>query len=138
MANGVATFVVEKAAGSRQVTAQIVSQLGAVSVTNPDLAVRPERVVAVFEGQEAGSAVLSLLERSSLTSGGDPVMTWEGDYRTLLRQLNTATLAYEAYYPAKSSFELDFEFKRVTPGQVGLKQMRAVPRPVPVPPPSVP
>ena len=32
----------------------------------------------------------------------------------------------------------DFEYKRIVPGQVGLKQIRAVPHPTPVPPPTIP
>jgi hypothetical protein len=86
----------------------------------------------------AVSAALNLVTPSSLTTNGAPVMPWESDYRLLLDQLNTATLAYEAYYPVKTVFELDFEFKRLVPGHVGLKQIRAVPHPVLVPPPTIP
>jgi hypothetical protein len=34
--------------------------------------------------------------------------------------------------------ELDLEYKKQKPGVIGLKQIRAVPRPVPVPPPQIP
>jgi hypothetical protein len=138
MANGVVTLAVEKAEGERSATVRIVTQLGAESVTNPDVSIRPEIVSATYSGQDTTQAALSLDERSTLTPEGAPVMLWETDYRTLLSQLNTGALAYEKYYPAKSHYELDFEFIRIVPGHVGLKQMRAVPHPTPVPPPSIP
>jgi hypothetical protein len=52
--------------------------------------------------------------------------------------MHTAAIAYEGYYPAKTRFELDFEYKKLKPGRVGLKQIRAVPRPEPVPVPTIP
>jgi hypothetical protein len=137
MANGVTTLAVEKSTG-RTARARIVSQLGAESVTNPDSSVRAEVVSALFTGTSAAAAEFTLDEPSSLTPEGAPVMRWLEDYRTLLTQMNTAALAWEAYYPARSSYELDFEFKRLQPGHVGLKQMRPVPHPVPVPPPVIP
>jgi hypothetical protein len=138
MANGVVTLAVEKAEGQRSATVRIVTQLGAESVTNPDVSIRPEIVSASYSGQDTTQAALSLDERSTLIPESAPVMLWETDYRTLLSQANTAALAYEQYYPAKTRYELDFEFKRIVPGDVGLKQMRAVPHPTPVPPPSIP
>ena len=138
MANGVALLAVDKTGGTRHASARIVTQLGAVSVTNPDPAVRPETVTAAYSGTDTAGATLTLVEPSSLTQGGAPVMPWETDYRILLDQLDTATLAWEDYFPGKPAFELDFEFKRIVPGEVGLKQIRAVPHPVPVPPPTIP
>jgi len=138
MANGVATLAVDKGNGGREVTARLVSQLGAVSVTNPDGSVRPEVVTASFTGTESLEAALTLDQTSTLTADGEPVMRWETDYRTLLARLNTATLAYESYYTPVTTFELDFEYKRVVPGEIHLKQIRAVPHPTPVPPPILP
>lgn len=138
MANGVALLAVDKTGGTRRASARIVTQLGAVSVTNPDPAVRPETITASYTGTDTAGATLTLVEPSSLTPGGAPVMPWEDDYRILLDQLDTATLAWEHYYPDRAAFELDFEFKRIAPGEVGLKQVRAVPHPAPVPPPTIP
>ncbi len=137
MANGVATLAVTDAPATRSVTVRLVAQLGAESITNPDVSVRPEVVTASFAGVDPASASLSLAEASSLTPEST-VMTWQTDYRALLAQLNTAARAYEAYFPAKAAYELDFEFKKLQPGEVGVKQMRAVPHPVPVPPPTIP
>ena len=138
MANGVALLAIDKTGGVRRASAKIVTQLGAESVTNPDPSKRPETVTTAYTGTNTAEAVLTLVETSSLTTNGAPVMPWEDDYRILLDQLDTVTHAYEDYYPAKSVFELDFEFKRLVPGDVGLKQIRAVPHPVPVPPPEIP
>ena len=137
MANGVATLAVEKAA-ERTARARIVSQLGATSVTNPDSSARAEVVSATFTGAATDAAEFTMDEPSSLTPEGAPVMRWLDDYRTLLAQMNAAALAWEAYYPANTWYELDFEYKRLEPGHVGLKQMRPVPRPMVVPPPVIP
>jgi hypothetical protein len=138
MANGVATLAVDKSPDRRQVSARLVTQLGAESVTNPDPTKRPEVVVATYSGSETAAAELRVEQASSLTVEGDRVMPWESAYRVLLDRINEAALAYETYYPARSACELDFEFKRVTPGIIGLKQIRAVPHPFPVPPPTIP
>lgn len=138
MANGVATLAIDKRSGARTAAVRIVSQLGAASVTNPDGSVRPEEVRAAYAGADTADAALTVEAASSLTQDGAPVMRWESDYRTLLAQMNSAALAYEAYYPAQTTCELDFEYKRVAPGEIGLKQIRAVPHPIPVPPPTLP
>lgn len=138
MANGVALLAIDKTGGARQASSKIVTQLGAESVTNPDPSKRPETVTASYTGTNTAGAVLAMVEPSSLTTNGAPVMPWEDDYRILLNQLDTATRAYEDYYPEKAGFELDFEFKRLVPGDVGLKQIRAVPHLEPVPPPEIP
>lgn len=138
MANGVATLAIERAGDDRHAAVRIVSQLGAESVTNPDVTVRPEIVTATYTGPDATGAALALDATSSRLPPGATVMRWETDYRTLLDQMNAAARAYEAYYPDRAAFELDFEYKRTVPGHVGLKQMRLVPHPEPVPPPTIP
>ena len=107
-------------------------------MTNPDGRVQPEVVAATWADNAVEAAPLTRPRASSLTPDGSPVMTWTADYRTLLRQMLAAANAYESYYPQKNSYELDFEFKRLTPGLVGVKQMRPVPHPTPVPVPTLP
>ena len=138
LANGVATLALDRTGPQREAVARIVTQLGAESVTNPDPTQRPETVLATFSGTHTTDARLVIEEYSSLTPENETVMPWESAYRTLVDQLNTASLAYEAYYPDRTRIELDFEFKRLVPGHVGLKQIRLVPHPVPVPPPTIP
>ncbi|MSU33659.1 MAG: hypothetical protein EXS36_00815 [Pedosphaera sp.] len=112
MANGVATLAIDKSGPIRKASVHLVSQIGSESVTNPDPAKRPEVVASTYTGLTPDDAVLTRIEASSLTENGASVMPWDAAYRILLAQLNTATLAWEHYYPALVTFELDFEFKR--------------------------
>jgi hypothetical protein len=137
MANGVAT--VEWHRGNpHEVTVRIVSQAGADPVTNPESGATAEVVVARSAGAALEAASLELAEPSSLMPPGETVMRWTDDYRILLGQLEAASRAWEAYFPGAEPVELDFEYKKQRPGVIGLKQMRPVPRPVPVPPPTIP
>ena len=138
LANGVATLAIDKSGTNRTVTAQLATQLGAESVTNPDTTKQPETVLCSYQGQETDAATLVLQKTSSLTHEGAPVMDWESDYRTLLTLLNTASMAYEQYYPAKPQIELDLEFKKIKPGLMILKQIRPIPHPSPIPVPTIP
>ena len=131
LANGVATLeIIKTAEDTRTVTTTLVTQLGAVSVTNPDNAVLPE-VVVVSEGS------LDLKERSSLALDEQTVMDWEGDYRELVGLLDLAAQAYEETFPAKDRLLLDFEYKKMAPGELVVKQIRVIPQPTPVPPPTI-
>jgi hypothetical protein len=126
-ANGVATLRVFRDSQSRSASGTLVSQAGAVSVTNPDSAAVPETVgVFVF----GSSYDLNVERRSSLVALGGTVMTWRSDYEALARLLNQAALGYEAEFPAKKELTLDFEYKKVLPGgRLLVKQVREVPRP---------
>ena len=137
LANGVATVEIERGV-ERKVTVRMVSQVGADPVSNPESGARAEVVVGQFRGDTVAGATFVLSEASSLRPPGETVMEWTDDYRVLLGQLNTAALAWESYYPGEAAVELDLEYKKQKPGVIGLKQIRAVPRPVPVPPPQIP
>jgi len=131
LANGVATLDIRKpSAGDRTVTTTLVTQLGAVSVTNPDTAVFPE-IVVVSEG------LLELQNRSSLLPVDQTVMDWEGNYRELARLLDLAARVYEEAFPTKDRLLLDFEYKKMAPGELVVKQIRVIPQPAPVPPPTI-
>lgn len=123
-ANGVATLQVSKT-DTRYLTGELVTQLGAVSVTNPDLTALPE-VVTV--SQFGASAFFNLKTRSSLVPLGATVLEWDREYRQLLGLLNSVALGYEAEFPGKREMTLDFEFKRQAPnGVLSVKQVREVP-----------
>jgi hypothetical protein len=131
LANGVATLDIRKpSGGDRTVTTTLVTQSGAVSVTNPDTSVFPELVV-VSEG------LLELQNRSSLLPVDQTVMDWEGDYRELARLLDLAARVYEEVFPTKDRLLLDFEYKKMAPGELVVKQIRVIPQPAPVPPPTI-
>ncbi|MBL9129454.1 MAG: hypothetical protein JNL97_17515, partial [Verrucomicrobiales bacterium] len=126
LANGVATWTVNRD-GGRYVNGSLVTQAGAVSVSNPDTTAVPERVSAFFFGS---SPTLTLEQPSSLVPLGGTVLTWESDYRKLATLLNTAAMAYESEFPSRKRFVLDFEYKKLAPdGALSVKQIREIPEP---------
>ncbi|MDA1277727.1 MAG: hypothetical protein O2960_27325 [Verrucomicrobia bacterium] len=119
LANGVA--VVRESFGGRW-EAEIVTQRGAVSVSNPDGAATPE-IVRVSWATSSISSV-SLSEASSLVVQGGKVMNWESDYRTLATNLFKVYSAYRKTISAPAGLQLDFEFKKVDPAGIVIKQVR--------------
>ncbi len=131
LANGVATLEVRKDEFSRAVTASLVSQVGAESVTNPDNAARPEEVRASKFSE--GSTFFEKVRTSSRVPLGGSVMSWEADYRELFRLLDRAASRWAVEVPGSGrEWHLDFEYKKEQPGGVKVKQIRPIPRPEPV------
>lgn len=128
LANGVATLRWRKLGETEVIDGDLVTQLGAESVTNPDGAARPEVIGFIRQG---ASTFLIRREGSSLVPLGGSVMTWEKDYRDLLDLLGTVARGYAAMFPGRTEFELDFEYKRMMPGRLDVKQVRPLPRPAP-------
>ena len=116
LANGVATYL--RAGGLR--TVEMVTQAGAVPVTNPDSSAQPE----VVDGP-----LLVVRQGSSLVQLGATVMSWPSEYSALLALLDGVVSGYEQFYPGKTSFLLDFEYKKVHPGRLEVKQVRPLPLP---------
>jgi len=130
LANGVATAVVNKGTqpGDRGLSATLVTQVGALSVANPEPNAWPEEVEASIWG--TSTPYVTLRRSSSLVPLGDHVLTWEGEYRQLTTLLDQAAKAYEAEFPARRQFRLDFEYKKVAPeGRLRVKQIRELPQP---------
>jgi hypothetical protein len=127
LANGVAV-VTHSSDGSNQV--DFVTQAGAVSVTNPDGSAIPE-VVDGYSG--FGTLYLAVMTRSSLVPLGGTVMDWEQDYRDLAALLFQATDAY-GVETGQSAYVLDFEYKKMRPGHLVVKQVRQLPQPTFAPP----
>ncbi len=121
MANGVATF---KKTGATSNEADLVTQAGAVSVSNPDNSAVAERVQVY---RYATETYYSLRERSSQVPLGQYVLKWQAEYQSLYSLMSSVAAAYQKYYPAKTAFNLDFEYKKVEPGQLVLKQVRPLP-----------
>lgn len=125
LANGVATLRVYRDPSSRAASGSLVTQAGAVSVTNPDSAAVPETVAMSVFGS---SFDVSVERRSSLVPLGGTVMRWPADYDALARLLNQVALGYEAEFPIRKQLVLDFEYKKVAPGgSLMVKQVREVP-----------
>ncbi len=124
LANGVATM--QKADGPDW-SVNLVSQKGAVSVTNPPLDAVPEevRIEAGFQGPSP-----FVITRSSLVSlRENTVLTWDAEYLKLYELLVAAAQRYGAE-TQKGSIVLDFEYKKIAPGgKLILKQIREIPRP---------
>jgi len=131
LANGVATLTWRSSFGSIYVDGTLVTQLGAESVTNPDSTARPE-VVEFFRSGNFTS--LTRRETSSRVPLGGYVMNWEADYQALVTLLATVANGYREFVPQKPEFQLDFEYKRVRPGVLEIKQVR----PLPAAPPAQP
>lgn len=132
MANGVATVSQEASAGEgTQLKAKLVTQKGAVSVTNPEANAQPEIVEAVAPDW------LQVVQSSGLVPLGSQVLGWPKEYTTLADFLFRVYRGYtnEAGGTAPANLVLDFEYKKVEPGRLLVKQVRPVP--VPPPPPAV-
>lgn len=126
-ANGVITGLYRKS-GSTSFDADVVSQLGAVSVTNPEGASIPELVSAYrYRSAYGEGSSVQLQQRSSLLQLGIfSVMDWEADYRQLLELTFDAAEAYAAA-TGLMSFTIEFEFKKITDDSLVIKQVRQVP-----------
>ncbi len=122
-ANGVATM--EKARGPGW-SVNIVSQKGAISVTNPPTDAVPEevRIDVEFQGPSA-----SVLQRSSLVSlRENTVLVWDAEYLQLYELLAAAAQRY-CEETQKDDVVLDLEYKKVAPGgMLIVKQIREIPR----------
>jgi hypothetical protein len=123
LANGVATL---ECSERSDWTASIVSQKGAVSVTNPPMDAVPE-VVTVTSGFNGPSPWV--VRRSSLVSlRENTVLVWDSDYIQLYNLLTAAGDQYRKM-TGKDAVLLDFEFKKSAPrGKLELKQIREIPK----------
>jgi len=125
LANGVATLDF-RYAGTPFITGQIVTQLGAESVTNPDGSAAPEVVDYFRSGSIIG---MDLRQRSSRVPLGAFVMNWEADYRGFGELFKKVADGFHLLYPAKSRFYLDFEYKKDVNLGLVVKQVREIPNP---------
>ena len=124
LANGVATL--DKSGGPNWL-ADIVTQKGAVSVTNPPANAVPEQVRIDYSPLRGPSPWL--MQRSSLVPlREDTVLEWEREYIELYELLVAAAERY-CQVVQKESPVLDFEFKKIAPeGKLIVKQIREIPQ----------
>lgn len=127
-ANGVITARLTGGFGSRYLEMELVAQVGAHSVTNPDGGSVPEVVIGNgFRSDGGGGIDIYLSQRSSLLRVGEfSVMNWEDDYRELMTKVFDVAEVYRAYVN-REGFTLEFEFKKLTDDSLVIKQVREVP-----------
>ena len=107
-------------------TGDLVTQLGAESVTNPDGTASPE----VVDGRHYGSSMgVTLKQRSSRVPLGAHVMDWPDEYRAFLELFKRVGDGFLDFYPSKRSFYLDFEYKKDVNLGLVVKQVREIPSP---------
>ncbi len=127
LANGVATITLrDQGFFGVETVANLVTQKGAVSVANPEGNAKPE-IVEITPG---GAPML--LQASSLVPLGEHVLEWEDEYATLADLLFQVHSNYVRQLPvsaSKSNLVLDLEYKKVTPENLQIKQVRSLPPP---------
>jgi hypothetical protein len=124
LANGVATIKAVRGGEFDSTDGDLVTQKGAVSVTNPDGSARPEVVQGYHHSQGAGGF---LKQRSSLVPLGANVLAWDAEYVELMNLFAKVADGFYQYFPNKRDFTLDFEYKKVVPGVLDIKQVREIP-----------
>ena len=109
----------------QQFVGTLVSQLGAISVANPDGTALPEQVS--FNSRRNEAPQFEVRQNSSLVRRGETVMSWTNDYFTLINLLRTVAENYARVFPDRSQILLDIEYKKVAPGVLEVKQVRPIP-----------
>ncbi len=135
LANGVATAVCSKIGDSRRLETTMVTQKGPIPVANPSGDAIPEVAEIISEGQppEVTSGPRIVQNSNLLSPGETQVLANETQYRAFQTLFIQLADAYRSYYPAKSEFTLDFEYKRIAPDWLVIKQIRELPQPAAIP-----
>ncbi len=133
LANGVAVSDYNSySAGSFNMWTDLSTQVGATSVANPDSTAVPEEVNISFYKSSSGSTgrTLTFNKRSSLLQvGRDHVMDWKGDYEMLHKLFEKIAPGFSRYAVDRMKYTLDFEYKKVDPDWIVVKQVRELPQP---------
>lgn len=123
LANGVAALDYHYSF-STSMNGQLVTQLGAEPVTNPDGTSLPEVVDTYTYGNFTD---LTLRQHSSRVPLGARVMNWQSDYLGFINLFRTVGNGYRQLFPAKTGFTLDFEYKKDLNLGLVVKQVRELP-----------
>lgn len=133
LANGVAVADFRKYnSGGFNMWSTLSTQVGATSVANPDTTAVPEVVSVSAFGSSNGSPSrrVNFQSRSSLLQvGQDHVMRWKSDYNSLHQLLEKVAAGYSRYAVDRENYTLDFEYKKIEPGKLIVKQVRELPKP---------
>ena len=133
MANGVVVSDFRKyTGGAFNMWSTMSTQVGATSVANPDTTAVPEGVSASGYRSSNGSTSrrVTFQSRSSLLRAGeDHVMKWKSDYESLHQLLEKVASGYSRYALDREKYTLDFEYKKIEPDKLIVKQVRELPQP---------
>jgi len=133
LANGVAVSTFNKYTGnSFNMWSSFSTQVGATSVANPDTTAVPELVsVSGYRSSSGTTSRRATFEsRSSLLQvGRDHVMKWKSDYESLQQLLEKVASGFSRYAVDREKYTLDFEYKKIEPGKLIVKQVRELPQP---------
>ncbi|MBC8244989.1 MAG: hypothetical protein H8E20_11390 [Verrucomicrobia bacterium] len=133
LANGVAVSTFNNYTGnSFNMWSNLSTQVGATSVANPDTTAVPELVsVSGYRSSNGSTSRRATFEsRSSLLQvGRDHVMKWKNDYESLHQLLEKVAVGFSRYAVDREQYTLDFEYKKIEPGKLIVKQVREVPQP---------
>lgn len=105
---------------------EMVSQVGALSITNPEGNATPEVMQAAIFGT---SAYFQLVQRSSLVPLGATVLAEPTEYDAFAGLFRVVSDGYQALHPTLTGFALDFEYKKVRDLGLVVKQVRRLPQP---------
>lgn len=122
-ANGVAVMKFQYSFNSSY-SGQMVSQLGAEPVANPTGGSLPE-IVEIYGFDN--TADYTLRQHSSRLPLGAAVMKWQDDYQGMLSLFRAVAQDWKEQRPDKTSFTLDFEYKKDARLGLVVKQVRALP-----------
>ncbi|MBM3879137.1 MAG: hypothetical protein FJ387_05390 [Verrucomicrobia bacterium] len=129
LANGVATVRYQRSGTFRNYTGDLVTQWGAFSVSNPAGGALPEQVTLAKYG--SSTVYLDTQAYSNLGPLGARVLAWPAEYQTLANLLLRVVDGYQQLFPQKTTFLLDFEYKKTQPADLVVKQVREIPLPDP-------
>ncbi|RYZ65321.1 MAG: hypothetical protein EOP08_07215, partial [Proteobacteria bacterium] len=127
-ANGVVTFTLPSWGG---MSATMVSQVGAESITNPEGSSRPEVAQLLCYDENAANCTVSFSQGSSRLPIGGHVLANPADYQGFAGLFLAAGAQFLAdlQLPEGTDTTLDVEYKKTTDGTLFVKQIRLVPRP---------
>jgi hypothetical protein len=128
LANGVALPRFTFTGFNTNLSGDLVTQLGAESVSNPEGGAVPEIVTVSRYSGSINTTNLTLKQYSSRVPLGTKVMDWPADYSGLVELFRLIGLGFRHYYPAKTSFTLDFEYKKDLNLGLVVKQVREAPK----------
>lgn len=125
LANGVVTSFYQIYPNGTSYRAKMVTQDGAVSVTNPGTTAQPE--IVTLNKFVFGSTFVSLEQRSSLVPLGAYVLKWQDEYLAFAELFSKVASEYKNFYSNTTSFTLDMEYKKLSPSSLIVKQVRTIP-----------